>query len=79
LAAINESNAPSLANPFVTMRSLSALKLVGMLLDTHRRWYFNSAYNDNKESGNTSFVKNSFDFTGQQSFILTEDFLTFFY
>jgi hypothetical protein len=29
LAAINESNAPSLANPFVTMRSLSALKLVG--------------------------------------------------
>jgi hypothetical protein len=35
LAAINESNAPSLANPFVTMRSLSAFEASWMLLDTH--------------------------------------------
>jgi hypothetical protein len=59
---------------------LSALKLVG---DVTGYAQFEDGililHTDNKESGNTSFVKNSFDFTGQQSFILTEDLLTFFY
>jgi hypothetical protein len=51
-----------------------------MLLDTQFEDGILPAYNDNKRKWEHFICKkNSFDFTGQQSFILTEDLLTFFY